>query len=138
MNPVEDLLQQVSLREPSDDLDRRVMASLQPEATQQLWKRVAFWSHIVTAAACLIIGVVVGQSQSSNNHENLRPISWLDRAPEPAKVLVPNSLVVPADTLEPLNPQTHFTEYRYRRCVACHQYTEPSTVSIDSSAQSDI
>ncbi len=138
MNPVEDLLQQVSLREPSDDLDRRVMASLHPEATRHLWKRVAFWSHIVTAAACLVIGVVLGQLQSSNTHENLRPISWLDRAPKSDKVLVPNSLVVPAETLEPLNPQTHFTEYRYRRCVACHQYTEPSRASVESSVQSDI
>jgi hypothetical protein len=136
MTPVEDLLRKMSLREPSADLDRRVSASLQPGSERRLWKQVAFWSHIVTAAACLVIGVIIGQSQ---NETRTPPgtESFMDRGHASHRVLRLDSVVappsdeVPREALESLNSHTHFTEYRYRQCVACHQYTEPSATLID-------
>jgi len=143
MNPVENLLARMPLREPSPDLDRRVTASLQPGSERRRWKWVAFSSHVVTAAACLVLGVIIGQWQ---NEPGLQPgmMSFMDRIDEAHEDLRLDSVVVslpdivPSEELKSLNPRTHFTEYRYRQCIACHRYTESSATLTDSSVQSDI
>lgn len=61
MNSIEDLLKQMTLKEPSPDLDDRVMASLTESPQRERSKSQVSWSHLLTACACLLAGFLIGR-----------------------------------------------------------------------------
>jgi len=138
---IEDLLNQMPLRVPSRDLDRRIEAMVAPGNERRRWKHVAVWSHVLTAAACLLLGVLVGRFEAGDAERVIvqssigppGPLGSSDRRIlQPISAGTEDAHSVDANGID---PQTHFVEYRYRQCVACHEY---SVGSADDQAQAGV
>ena len=135
MKSIEDLLNQMPLRAPSRDLDRRIEAVVSPGNERRRWKHVAVWSHVLTAAACLLLGVLVGRF-GANDAGPSEFVSFMDQPGRydslDRRILQPVSAGsddVNTAVDNDIDPQTHFVEYRYRQCIACHEYSEDSSAT---------
>lgn len=135
MKSIEDLLSQMPLKEPSAELDRRIAAILSPGVAHRQWKQVAIWSHLLTAAACLTIGLLLGRSSSQANPDlAVRTTPANDRTIHRILQPIPRPA---ADGNGPdrtdIDSQTHMVEFRFRDCMACHDYAEQSAAAASTS-----